>query len=224
MRRLFSVPGLRWRRSVKQFEKAVYDRWADTIDGSIWAPWCDRWVESFLTEIPEGCDILDVGCGTGRALLRLAKKRSILLAGIDISPRSVDVAQGRLSGFAADLRIGDAENGLPWLDGTFDVVTMTAVIHHVPHPEMLLRHILRVLKPAGRLIVAEPHFFCPILQLQNLLLMVYPLNGDLHFLSQRGLRRLLNRCGFSTIAQKRAAFFARYTVAQKGDSAAPITE
>jgi hypothetical protein len=69
----------------------------------------------------------------------------------------------------------------------------------------------------GRLIIAEPHFFFPILQVENLLLRIYPLNGDLHFLSLRGLRRLLNRCGFETIAQRRAAWLACYTLAQKLD-------
>lgn len=75
----------------------------------------------------------------------------------------------------------------------------------------------RFVSMPGRLIIAEPHFFFPILQVENLLLRIYPLNGDLHFLSLRGLRRLLNRCGFETIAQRRAAWLACYTLAQRLD-------
>jgi ubiquinone/menaquinone biosynthesis C-methylase UbiE len=215
MKRLFSVPELRWRGRVKQFEQDVYDRWADTIDRSVWAPWCNRWVESFATEIPEGSTILDVGCGTGSGLHILTCRHPRLLAGVDISPRVIAVARDKLSGLPANLKAADAEAGLPWPDGTFDVVTMTAVIHHLPHPEKSLAHIFSVLKPTGRLIVAEPDFFFPIRPVGNLFLRIYPLNGDLHFLSPRGLRRLLERCGFQTVAQKRAAFFAQYTVAQK---------
>jgi len=212
---LFSVPGLRWRGRIKQFERDVYDHWADGIDRSVWASWCDHWVESFSREIPESSGILDVGCGTGRALLILGERHPTLLAGIDISPKAIHVAKDRLSGRNADLRVGDAETALPWPDRTFDAVTMTATIHHFPHPERVIGHAFRVLKPDGRLIIADPSFFFPILQIENLLLRVYPLNGDLRFFSRRGLRRLVERCGFQTDAQRRAAFLARYTVARK---------
>ncbi len=214
MKRLFSVPGLRWRGRVKQFEKAVYDDWADSFDRSVWTAWLCRWVESFAREIPEGSAILDIGCGTGNALLTLAGRRPTRLAGIDISPRAIAVAGGKLAGLGVDLRAQDAEAGLPWPDRTFDVVTMTATIHHFPDPERVVWEVSRVLKPGGRLIIAEPYFFFPVRLLQNLLLHVYPLNGDLHFFSPRGLRRLIERCGFRTIAQKRTASFAQYTVAQ----------
>lgn len=213
--RLFSMPGLRWRGRIKQFERDVYDKWADGIDRSIWASWCDHWVASFSKEIAEGSAILDVGCGTGRALLILGRRRPALLAGIDISPKAIDVARDRLSGRNVDLRVGDAETALPWPDETFDIATMTAAIHHFPHPERVIGHAFRVLKPDGRLIIAEPFFFFPILQMENLLLKIYPLNGDLGFFSQRGLRRLVEHCGFKAVAQRRAALLARYTIAQK---------
>lgn len=221
MGRFFSIPGLRWRGRIKQFEQAVYDRWAEGIDRSVWAPWCERWVRSFMEEIPAGGAILDVGCGTGSALRILAARRPSLLAGIDISPKAIGAAREKLAGLDADLKTGDVEAGLPWPDATFDAATMTAVLHHLPDPGRVLHHIRRVLKPGGRLIVAEPRFFFPILQAENLLLRIYPVNGDLHFLSRRGLRRLLARCGFQTIAQKRAAVFACYTVARKSDSSKP---
>lgn len=208
------MPSLRWRDRVKEFERDVYDRWADGIDRSVWAPWMDHWVRSFADEIPEGSAILDVGCGTGRALRIMTDRHPSLLAGIDISPATFAAAMEKLAHLGADLRVGDVEVELPWPNATFDVVTMTAVIHHLPQPEQLLRHVRRVLKPEGLLIVAEPHFFFPILQIVNVLLRVYPLNGDLRFLSRRGLRRLLVHCGFPTTTQKRAAFLACYTVAQ----------
>jgi len=215
MQRLCSIPGLRWRGRVKQFEQEVYDHWGGAIDRSVWAPWLNKWAASFAEEVPEGSAILDIGCGTGSALLLLAQRRPTLLAGIDLSPRALAVARDKLSGLGADLRAGDAEAGLPWPDGTFDVATMTATIHHFPHPEKVLHQVFRVLKPEGRLIIAEPLFFFPVLPIVNALLKVYPLNGDLGFFSRRGLRRLLERCGFQVLARRRAAFLARYTVARK---------
>jgi ubiquinone/menaquinone biosynthesis C-methylase UbiE len=219
MKRFFSIPGLRWRRDVKQFEKDVYDNWADGYDRSIWAPWLHKWVDSLAEDIPPGCSIVDIGCGTGSALLRLARENPVLLAGVDISPKAIAVAKDKLSGLPADVRLGDAEAQLPWPDETFDVAIMTAAIHHFPNPENVLCRVFQVLRPKGRLIIADPFFFFPILQIVNLLLKIYPLNGDLHFFSQRGLRKLVKRCGFENIGQKRAAFFAKYTVAQKPNPA-----
>ncbi len=215
MKRFFSIPRLRWRGRVKQFEREVYDHWAEAIDRSVWAPWCNQWVASFARGIPEGSAILDIGCGTGSALLLLAQRRPVRLAGMDISPRAVAAARDKLGGLGADLRVGDAEAGLPWPERIFDVATMIATIHHFPHPENVLRQILRVLKPGGRLIIAEPLFFFPVLPIVNAFLRIYPLNGDLGFFSRRGLCRLLERCGFQVMAQRRAAFLARYTVARK---------
>ena len=200
VKRLCSLPGLRWCGRIKQFEQDVYDNWGDAIDRLVWASWLDRWVESFAEEIPEGRAILDVSCGTGLALLILGKRRPTLLAGIDISPKAIDVARDKLCGRNADLRVGDAETALPWPEETFDVAAMTAAMHDLSLPESVLCHVFQVLKPDGRLIIADPFFFFPILQVQNLLLKIYPLNGDLHFFSQRGLRQL---CGMLWLSDHR---------------------
>ncbi len=202
-------------RDIKQFEKDVYDHWADGYDRSIWTPWLNSWVEGFAEDIPQGCSIVDIACGTGSALLRLAGKEPCLLAGIDISGRLIAIAKDKLSALPADLRVGDAESQLPWPDATFEVAIMNAAIHHFPNPEKVLHRVFQVLKPKGRLIIADPFFFFPILQIVNSLLWIYPLNGDLRFFSQRGLRKLVEGCGFQNIEQKYAAFFARYTIAQK---------
>ena len=79
----------------------------------------------------------------------------------------------------------------------------------------VIDHVSRVLKPDGRLVIAEPFFFFPLLQIGNLLVRIYPLNGDLRFFSQRGLRRLVKHGGFQVVAQKHVGFLARYTIAQR---------
>jgi len=147
--------------------------------------------------------------------LRLSKRNPSLLAGIDISPKVIAIATDKLSGLPADLRVGDAETQLPWPDETFDVAIMNAAIHHFPNPQKVLSRVFQVLKPKGILFIADPFFFFPFLQIINLLLKIYPLNGDLHLFSQRGLRELIERCGFQLVMQKRITFFARCTIAQK---------
>jgi len=106
--------------------------------------------------------ILDVGCGGGRTIQKLAAAAPRgKVYGIDYSPASVaearrtnarDVEAGRL-----DIRQGTVSR-LPFPDATFDLVT--AVETHYYWPDLVndLREILRVLKPGGRVaIVAEAY-------------------------------------------------------------------
>ena len=134
-------------RDIKKFEQEVYDKWADTYDCSCWAGWIMSWVDNFDGENPKGSSIIDIGCGTGNVLLLLSKRSPLLLAGIDISPKAVTKARNKLSKSSSDIRVGDAESGLPWSDETFDVAVMTAAIHHFPNPEQVLHEVFRVLKP-----------------------------------------------------------------------------
>jgi len=159
--------------------------------------------------------MIDVGCGTGNVMRRLAERTPTLLAGIDISAQMIAVGEKKLKGLPVDLRVGDAESGLPWPDCFFDVAVLTSTIHHFPNPDRVLANVHRVLKPNAILIIADPLFPFPLLQTINLFLKVYPMNGDLHFYSLRGLRRLVSKCGFERIRQNSAGFSAKYTLAYK---------
>src|ERR1700754_605962 len=63
--------------------------------------------------VTDGTRLLDVGCGSGLALL-LAHERGAICSGLDISAGLLGVARERLP--AADLREGDMES-LPFADG-----------------------------------------------------------------------------------------------------------
>jgi ubiquinone/menaquinone biosynthesis C-methylase UbiE len=102
---------------------------------------------------------LELGCGSGFFLLNLiqagvARRGSVT----DLSPGMVKVAtrNGQSLGLDIDGRVADAE-GIPYDDDTFDLVVGHAVLHHIPHVELSLREVLRVLKPGGRFVFAgEP--------------------------------------------------------------------
>jgi len=101
--------------------------------------------------------ILDVGCGGGRTVSKLAAIATQgKVYGIDHSKESVAMAR-RVNKQWIDMarvEIGEAAvSRLPFSDGAFDVVTAVETHFWWPALQTDLREVLRVLKPAGRLII-----------------------------------------------------------------------
>jgi len=107
-----------------------------------------------------GESILDVGCGTGGvtipAKIRVGENGSA--AGIDPAPEMIVVARRKAqrTGIEIDFRLGVIES-LPFPDGTFDAVTSSLMMHHLPEHVQVkgLAEIRRVLKPGGRILIAD---------------------------------------------------------------------
>ena len=93
--------------------------WAETWEGP--GGWGGLVYEHVLdrTAIGPATSVLDCGCGAGR-FLQLASAHGAKVAGIDAAGAMVELAAERAP--EADLCVGDLE-GLPWGDGSFDVVT-----------------------------------------------------------------------------------------------------
>ncbi len=111
-------------------------------------------------QLETGTRMLDVGCGTGTLAIEAARglRGSVAVAGLDPAPRQIARARSkaRRSGVHIDFRQGVIED-IPFRDGSFDAVTSTLMMHHLPIELKRegLREILRVLKPGGRLVVAD---------------------------------------------------------------------
>lgn len=113
-----------------------------------------------LAQLQPGEQVLDVGCGTGQLLLDVARLvgRRGLVAGVD--PGTAQIARARAKaarrGLPIKFQIGVIEQ-LPFPDQTFDVVFSTLMMHHLPAPlkRQGLAEIARVIKPGGRLVVAD---------------------------------------------------------------------
>lgn len=98
--------------------------------------------------------ILDVGCGTGLALARLAETQTALsLAGVDLSAEMLARARSRLPR-AVLLARGEARL-LPFADASFDAVVTSNMLHFLAEPARALGEAGRVLAPGGRLIVTD---------------------------------------------------------------------
>jgi SAM-dependent methyltransferase len=100
-------------------------------------------------DVPAGCQLLDVACGSGQVALWAARD-GVNVTGIDIAPNVVRRAQARASaeGLNAHFLQGDAE-ALPFEDATFDVVISLVGAMFAPRPELVARELLRVCSPGG---------------------------------------------------------------------------
>ena len=118
----------------------------------------ERYIGAKLGRVPR---YLDVGCGTGTAVVNLALSHTIEKAhGSDISfgmlkvcrknARRAGAPEGRVI-----LTLADATR-LPYKENSFDLVTCHAILHHVPHPKEVLKEVYRVLTPGGRALIFEP--------------------------------------------------------------------
>lgn len=100
-------------------------------------------------DVPAGCQLLDVACGSGQVALWAARD-GVEVTGVDIAPNLVKRAQSRARAEGLNARFveGDAE-ALPFEDGSFDVVTSLIGAMFAPRPEYVARELLRVCSPGG---------------------------------------------------------------------------
>ena len=100
-------------------------------------------------DVPAGCQLLDVACGSGQVALWAARD-GVSVTGVDIAPNLVQRAQARADAENLKARFieGDAE-ALPFEDASFDVVTSLVGAMFAPRPELVARELLRVCSPGG---------------------------------------------------------------------------
>jgi ubiquinone/menaquinone biosynthesis C-methylase UbiE len=122
----------------------------------------DRVVELALACAPAPRRILDVGCGTGYVLGRLAGRLpdAVDLAGIDAAPQMIRVARDGARNPRLRFSDGAAEH-LPEPDAAFDLVVTTTSFDHWADQRAGLAECARVLAPGGHLVLTDQ--FSPLL-------------------------------------------------------------
>ena len=135
-----------------------YDVMNDLMSGGLHRLWKHFTIET--ADVRSGQAVLDLAGGTGDLALKFAPKLGpdghVVLA--DINAAMLGEGRRRLvdRGVAGNASIAqvDAEN-LPFLDSSFDCVTIAFGLRNVTDKAAALRSIHRVLKPGGKLLILE---------------------------------------------------------------------
>ncbi|HEY6150446.1 MAG TPA: class I SAM-dependent methyltransferase [Gaiellaceae bacterium] len=131
-----------------------FGEWMRNVEGDPW----ERFLEELASRLPEGAHVLDLGCGNGDKLARLAEKFEV--TGVDLSAEQLQLAGARVP----EARLIHADfSELELAEESFDAVTAFYSIIHVPreaHAELFER-ILRWLKPGGLFLASLSHVGSP---------------------------------------------------------------
>lgn len=144
-----SAYGPDWWQGMERFTSG----WFDNLLLPIWIPAMPD-VEAALTR---GVEVADVGCGRGRALIRLAEAfPDSRYTGYDVFGPAITAARvnAEAAGVADRVRFEqrDVAAGLP---PSYDVITTFDVIHDAVDPRGLLRAIRTALRPGGRYVCLD---------------------------------------------------------------------
>ena len=116
-----------------------------------------------LAKMKPGDKALEIGCGTGLFTRKVYEATKADITAIDISEDLLNEARKLLP--EANFVVDDAMN-LRAAANTYDVVYGSSVLHHLEF-DASLKEILRVLKPGGRMIFAEPNMINPQILIQK---------------------------------------------------------
>jgi ubiquinone/menaquinone biosynthesis C-methylase UbiE len=107
---------------------------------------------------------IDIGCGTGRLDVELAKRTNLQIIGLDINPEMKPYFETHIreAGFKNRVRFveGDAQQ-LPFPDDYADIIVSRGTIIFIPDLAKCLREVARVLKPTGVAFLGGRYLYAP---------------------------------------------------------------
>ncbi|AFY78786.1 MAG: class I SAM-dependent methyltransferase [Hydrococcus sp. C42_A2020_068] len=138
--------------NIFESKEKLFDRWAPNYDFLLTTVFYQAVHKRLLeyVKLPERPNVLDLGCGTGRLLNRLADRFPELQGtGLDLSTQMLRQARQRNQHRPRLIFVRGNAESLPFADNQFDAVFNTISFLHYPNPERVFAQVNRVLRPQG---------------------------------------------------------------------------
>ena len=121
----------------------------------------NQWyVDHLIADYPDRIgNVLDIGCGPGDVMLRLASARpAVRITAIDGSRAMIDITRQALQRAGLQKRITPLQGripGLPLLEHSFDAILSKDLLHHLPDPMVLWNEAKRLGRPGAVIYVMD---------------------------------------------------------------------
>jgi ubiquinone/menaquinone biosynthesis C-methylase UbiE len=144
-----------------QINEAMWDKWASSLDQNSRRSRFLRKAQGkviALLSVQEDVHFLDVGCGTGWAVGRVADlvNGKGLFYGVDLSSKMIEKAKTSFGGRDNFRFLQANSESIPLEDDFFDIIICTNSFHHYLNPDKALTEMYRLLRKGGKLFLLDP--------------------------------------------------------------------
>jgi len=167
-----------------------------------------RVIRKILDKLPNGANILDVGCGSGFTIGKcLPPNKKFNIHGVDTTRELIAHAKKYRPNY--HFKCGYAEK-LPYKNREFDAITYLDVIEHVTDPVQSLKEAKRVLKDKGFIVIEVVKEHHPIFRI--IWWFWIRTKGKvwhethLHIFDEKSLTELIEKSGFKTTSLQKIQF------------------
>ena len=159
-------------------------------------PLLDGSSRKIVNTVPSGVRILDLACGTGSLVIKLAPK-SLHVTGVDIDPYTIRFAK-RNNPKNTDFQIGDATDLSSFSNKQFDVVIMSMAWHQFrkEQREIIMNEVVRI---GSKILISDYSYPSPYGFKKLLVKTIERLAGSDHF---RNFKTYMAEGGMSNTGEK----------------------
>jgi 2-polyprenyl-3-methyl-5-hydroxy-6-metoxy-1,4-benzoquinol methylase len=167
---------------------------------------CLYWLRHLLRYRLPPAKVLELGCAHG-GFVALMRWAGFDATGLEMSPWVADLARRT---FQVPMRVGPIEQQ-DFIPGSYDVVVAHDVMEHLPDPLTTLRQAIKLLKPAGILMIQMPEYpdgksFAELSANNNRFLLHLHKEEHLYLYSRRAAQECLKRLGMTTFRFEKPIF------------------
>lgn len=141
----------------ERFNEVMAEESAQTVVSVIGEHVVPMLGEQTIRRLREGADVLDVGCGSGRALVELAATfPDSRFTGYDLLPAAIEAARdhARQRG-VGNVTFEARDVTEPFGEDAFDLITTFDAVHDQAHPDKVLANIHAALRPGGAYLMQD---------------------------------------------------------------------